>query len=116
AHETDSRRVLGTLHELHDSLHAHREAHAHRHAEDLLGALDHALHEHGAAREHAAGAHLLEQARLLDAPPGLGEDLLHTRLDDIAEQASRHAPRRMAAHTGDLDLLVVGDHAAEGAA
>src|SRR5690606_9659690 len=116
AHEADARRVLRSLHELHDPLHAHGEAHAHRHPQDLFGALDHALHEHGTAGEHAAGADLFEQTRLFDASPGFGEDLLDARLDDVAEQTSRHAARGMAAHAGHLDLFVVGDHAAESAA
>jgi hypothetical protein len=65
------------------------DAEAHGHAEDLLGELGHAFHEHGAAREHDARGELLEQAGVLDALAEHGEDLLDARLDDVREDAAR---------------------------
>src|SRR5262245_10083094 len=61
ADEPDARRVLRPLHELYDALHADREPEPDRHPEDLLGALDHALHEDGPAREDDARADLLDE-------------------------------------------------------
>ena len=53
---------------------------------------------------------------VLDALADDGEDLLDARLDDVAEHAARRAARLLSADARDLDLLVVGDHAAERAA
>src|SRR5690606_32296428 len=94
----------------------HREPHPHGHAQDLFAALGHAFHQVGTAREHRAGADALDQAGLLHAATDLVEDLLAAGLDDVAEEPPRRAPRSVAAHAGDLDLLVVPDHAPEGAA
>src|SRR5690606_24879952 len=57
-----------------------------------------------------------DDAALLHASPHLVENLFAARLDDVAQQAALDVARRVAAHTRHLDVLVVGDHTAHGAA
>src|ERR1019366_4350641 len=115
-HQADARGVLRPVDELRDALDAGGHSHSHGHAQDLFGEVAHALEEHGAAGEHDAGAQLLEHPGVFDALANDREDLFDARLDDVAEHAPGALSGHVTADAGDLDLLVVADHAPERAA
>src|SRR5262249_20047218 len=115
-HETDARRVLRALHELRDAFDADRVTDADRHAENFFGELRHSFEEDRAAREDRAGGELLEQTGVFDALADRGEHFFDARLDDVAQNATRGASRRVSADAGNLDLFFVADEATERAA
>src|SRR3954464_14010019 len=93
-------------HHVCEPAHIARHSPADGKAEDLLGELGHSRELGRAASQHHARGEQVLLARLLDLAMHELEQLLHPRLDDLAEDPPGEHPRRAAADARHLDGLV----------